>query len=198
MNAALRDGLLAMAEEGRRVRAELAADGSLGEGYHPRMEAVHVRNAAALTEIIKQHGWPGRSLVGEEGARAAWLVLQHAIGKPSLQRRGLELLRQAAGRREIPLQQVAYLEDRICFFEGRPQVYGTQFDWDETGELNPHPVEDVAGVDERRRSVGLGPLEDAVRRMREETARTGEGPPRNWPGHRQKFLAWARSVEWRE
>ena len=198
MDAVLREKLLAMAAEDRRVRAELVAAGSLGDGYHPRMEEVHVRNAAALTRIIEGHGWPGRSLVGEDGAHAAWFVLQHAIGNPPLQRRGLQLLREALERGEIPAAQVAYLEDRICFFEGRPQVYGTQFDWDETGELNPHPVEDVAGVDERRRSVGLGPLEDAVRRMREETARTGEGPPRNWPGHRQKFLAWARSVEWRE
>src|SRR2546430_12422286 len=36
-----------------------------------------------------------------------------------------------------------------------PQVYGTQYDWDEKGELNPHPVEDPEGVDELRRSVGL-------------------------------------------
>jgi hypothetical protein len=37
MNAALRQELLAMAEEDQRVRAELAADGSLCQGYHPVM-----------------------------------------------------------------------------------------------------------------------------------------------------------------
>jgi hypothetical protein len=142
VNSDLRDTLLAMAEEDRRVRAELAADGSLGEGYHPRMEAVHRRNATALTAIIEEHSWPGRSLVGDDGTHAAWLVLQHAIGNPPLQRRGLELLRRAVQQGEIPLRQVAYLEDRIRFFEGRPQVYGTQYDWDEHSELAPHPIED--------------------------------------------------------
>jgi hypothetical protein len=187
-----------MAEEDRRVRAELAADGSLGDGYHPRMEEVHRRNAAALIAIIAEHGWPGRSLVDEDGAHAAWFVLQHAIGNPTLQRRGLELLRRAAEQGEVPAQQVAYLEDRIRFFEGRPQVYGTQYDWDERGELNPHSVEDLPGVDERRRAVGLGPLAENTRRMRESTARSGEGPPHDWAEHQRKFLQWVRSVGWRE
>ncbi len=52
----LREGLLAMAAEDRRVRAELAADGSLFDGYHPRMAEVHRRNAARLTEILDRHG----------------------------------------------------------------------------------------------------------------------------------------------
>jgi hypothetical protein len=197
MNSILRDELLAMAEEDRRVRAELMAEGSLGDGYHPRMEEVHRRNASRLTTILEQLGWPGRSLVGEEGAHAAWFVLQHAIGNPSLQRRGLDLLRRAAEQGEASARQVAYLEDRVRFFEGRPQVYGTQYDWDEQGELAPHPIEDIAGVDERRRSVGLGPLAEHTRHMRESTAGSGEGPPADRAEHRRKALEWARSVGWR-
>ena len=198
MDAVLREKLLAMAAEDRRVRAELVAAGSLGDGYHPRMEEVHVRNAAALTRIIEGHGWPGRSLVGEDGAHAAWFVLQHAIGNPPLQRRGLQLLREALERGEIPAAQVAYLEDRICFFEGRPQRYGTQYDWDENGKLSPHPIEGPEGVDERRRSVGLGPLAENTRRLREEAARSGDGPPRDREEQERKSLDWARSVGWRE
>jgi hypothetical protein len=197
MDESLRNELLALAAEDRRVRAELLADGSLGDGYHPRMEAVHRANAARLVAIIEGHGWPGRDLVGADGARAAWLILQHAIGDPPLQRRGLELLKQAVAAGQVPAWQAAYLEDRVRFFEGRPQVYGTQYDWDESGELNPHPVEDVAAVDERRRSVGLGPLEENTRRMRESTAGAGEGPPADRAEHRRKFLAWCREVGWR-
>jgi hypothetical protein len=197
VDAALRDELLTMAEEDRRVRAHLLAEGCLGDGYHPRMAEVHRRNAAALTGIIAKHGWPGRSLAGEDGAHAAWFILQHAIGDPPLQRRGLELLRQAADRGEATTRQVAYMEDRIRSFEGRPQFYGTQYDWDEHGELSPHPVEDMAGVDERRRTVGLGPLAEHTRRMREDAARSGEGPPADYAEHHRKFLEWARSVGWR-
>src|SRR5262245_22389017 len=133
----LRARLLAMAEEDRAVRAELAADGSLFTGYHPRMEEVHRRNAAALIAVIDQHGWPGRGLVGEDGAEAAWRILQHALGEPTLQRRGLELLRRAADEGEVPAWQAAMLEDRVRAFEGRRQLYGTQFDWGEDGQISP-------------------------------------------------------------
>jgi hypothetical protein len=196
MNAALRDELLALAEEDRQVRAELAADGSLFDGYHPRMEEVHRRNAARLAQIIEEHGWPGRSLVGP-GADAAWLILQHAIGNPPLQRRGLELLRQAVARGEAPALQAAMLEDRIAFFEGRPQKYGTQFDWDLDGRLRPLPIEDEAGVDDRRREVGLPPLAEGVRRLRADLAPGLEKPPRDWAERQRQFETWCQNVGWR-
>ena len=88
--------LTAMAEEDQRVRADLAWDGHLFRGYHPRLAEVHSRNAERLREIIEQRGWPGRTLVGDRGGRAAWLILQHAIAYPQLMRRGLELIREAS------------------------------------------------------------------------------------------------------
>jgi hypothetical protein len=198
MNAALRDELVAMAEEDKRVRAELVAGGSPFEGYHPTMQALHDRNAARLAEIIEQHGWPGRSLVGKDGSWAAWLVLQHAIAHPDLQRRGLLLLRKAAAGGEVPAAEVAMLHDRICFFEGRPQRYGTQYDWTEGGELVPWTIEDEAGVDARRRAVGLPPLAENTRRIRENAARDGDERPHDWQERQRKFMEWARSVGWRE
>ncbi len=198
MNTALRDELVAMAEEDKRVRAELVASGSSFEGYHPTMQAVHDRNAARLTEIIEQQGWPGRSLAGEDGLWAAWFVLQHAIAHPDLQRRGLLLLQEAAGWGEVPAAEVALLHDRICFFEGRPQRYGTQYDWTEGGELAPWQIEDEAGVDERRRAVGLPPLAENTRRIRENAARDGDKRPSNWTERQRKFGEWAKSVGWRE
>src|SRR4051812_30457258 len=188
--------LRAMADEDRRVRAELAADGSLFDGYHPRMAEVHRRNAARLSAILDRHGWPGPSLVGEDGAAAAaWLVLQHAIGDPPLMRRGLELLwRLALG--EIDPARLAMLEDRVRAFEGRPQRYGTQYDWDEHGQLGPLPIEEPERVDERRLSVGLGPLAEDTRRVREGTARAGERTPLDWSDRRRRKQEWERSVGW--
>jgi hypothetical protein len=198
MDASLRDELVAMAEEDQRVRAELAADGSLFDGYHPTMQAVHDKNAARLTEIIEQYGWPGRDLVGEEGSRAAWLVLQHAIADPALQRRGLVFLQDAVALGEVAAVEAAMLEDRIRFFEGRAQRYGTQFDWDEKGQLNPVPIEDEANVDDRRRLVGLGSLADDVCRRRSNMVGSMDKPPSDWAERQREFEEWARAVGWRE
>src|SRR5207247_1273888 len=88
-----------MARGDRALLKDLARDGSLFQGYHPRMEALHQRHATRLAALIDAHGWPGRSRVGEEGAQAAWLILQHAIGNPPLMRRGLTLLRGGVKRK---------------------------------------------------------------------------------------------------
>jgi hypothetical protein len=106
-------------------------------------------------------------------------------------------LRLAATRGEVPPLQPALLEDRIRTLEGRPQRYGTQFDWDESGELSPLPVEDRERVDERRRAVGLGPLTEAIRHQREAAAAEGDRPPDDWHARRRGREAWLREVGWR-
>lgn len=194
----LKAELSAMAAEDLRVRAELAGDGSLFEGYHPRMREVHGRNAARLLALLAEHGWPGRSLVGEDAAAAAWLVLQHAIDHPALQRRGLTLLRDAAVSGEASMLQLAMLEDRVRTCEGRGQLYGTQYDWDEHGRMSPLPIEDEAGVDARRAALGLVPLAEDIRRMRDTAAREGQRPPADRGARERAKQAWLRSVGWRE
>ena len=156
--------LIAMAEEDQRVRGELLAEGVLFDGYHPRMAEVHHRNAVRLAALMEEMGWPGRSVVGREAADAAWLVLQHSIGDPAVMRRGLELLRSAAPGEVDPIQ-VAMLEDRVRTFSGLPQLYGTQFDWDERGEMQPLPIDDVTHVGVRR---------SGCRRWRRSCARSGK------------------------
>ena len=193
----LRQTLLALAAEDARVREELAADGSLFEGYHPRMEAVHVANARAL-EAMLDAGWPGISRAGEDGAEAAWRIVQHAIGLPSFQHRCLSLIEAAIARNDAPGWQAAYLSDRIRTFEGRAQIYGTQFDWDEHGQMSPKPIEDEANVDARRAGVGLPPLAEATAQHRSNIAATAGKAPDDYHKREQTFLAWARKVGWRD
>jgi hypothetical protein len=192
----LRQILLALAAEDASVREELAADGSLFEGYHPRMEAVHVKNAGVL-EAELDSGWPGIARVGEDGAEAAWRIVQHAIGLPAFQRRCLALIEQAIAQGDAPAYQAAYLTDRIRTFEGRPQLYGTQFDWDEAGQMSPQPIEDEANVDARRAGVGLPPLAEVTARHRANIAQTGQSPE-DHVKRKKEFETWARKAGWRE
>lgn len=196
MNLEIKHELLEMLEEDNRVREELIAKGDLFKGYHPEMEAVHQRNAQALENIINQHGWPGISLVGEEGTNAAWLILQHAIGNPGLQRKCLPLLKKSASSADIPAAFVAYLEDRICVFENRPQRYGTQFDWDKNGELSPCQLQDPENVDIYRESVGLGPLSNSIDHKRKQAATEGESPPPDFEKRQREKEDWAKSAGW--
>ena len=159
INESLRTELLAMREEDLRVRDELVAAGLLGGPYVPRMEAVHVRNAARLRELIAQYGWPAEDIAGEDGAKAAWFIVQHAVGEPDFQRQGLIHLQTCAAQSRTPAWHAAYLEDRIAMHEGRPQRFGTQWMDDASdGRARPWRLADPEHVNELRMSVGLGPM----------------------------------------
>ncbi|MBZ5535543.1 MAG: hypothetical protein LAO31_06270 [Acidobacteriia bacterium] len=194
MNAQLRQRLLEMVEEERRIHTELTAAGEIFQGYAPRLAEVDLRKALELEKIIEEHGWPGRSLVGEDRAHAAWFTLQHAIGHPELQRRCLPVLKEAVTRGESTPAQAAFLEDKICFFERRPQRYGTQFDWDENGVMSPWVLENPGRVDEYRRSVGLSPLAEKIEQFRRESK--DEPKPLDFKTRQEEVLTWAKSVGW--
>jgi len=192
----LREELLTMAAEDGAVRERLIADGALFDGYNPLMAIVHRRNGDRLAEMVDAHGWPGRSLVGDDGADAAWLVLHHAIGDPALQRRCLPMLEEAAACGDVPAWHPATLLDVIRFHERRPQVYGTVFDWDDSGEMAPWHIEQPDGVDERRAAAGLPTLAEQTASVREAAAAEGDLPPADLAARRHEADAWARSVGW--
>ncbi|HVM75757.1 MAG TPA: DUF6624 domain-containing protein [Candidatus Saccharimonadales bacterium] len=155
----LRRELLAMRSEDLAFREELLKANQLSGPYHPRMEAIHVKNAARLRELIAKHGWPCADLAGPDGADAAWLIVQHSIGEPAFVRRSLQLLRSMSEHNRVPAWHCAYLEDRVALFEGRPQRYGTQWlDDPRDGLSRPWTLAYPDRVNELRAAVGLKPL----------------------------------------
>jgi hypothetical protein len=191
MNHPLRDELLRLEAYDQAVRAELAADGSLFESYHPRMAAVHRAHAARLREIISEFGWPGEAMVDRDGAKAAWLVAQHSIGEPDFMRRCRTLLDEASARGEVPRWHFALMDDRIRVYEGRPQRYGSQLRGGPDG-LEPFPLEDPAKVEQWRRELGLPPLDEIIARSRAHPPPS----PRDPAAKEAQEYAWRREVGW--
>jgi len=169
MNQNLADELVTMMTEDQRLLEQLFNSGELpSEPYHPRMKALHEHNTSRLKEIIGVHGWPGVSLVGEEAAKAAWLVVQHSVSDPKFMGECVSLLEDAVAREDVTGWQLAFLQDRVCTLSGKPQCYGTQFDVDENGWPTPFPIEDSATVNERRASLGLNSIEERQEQMIEQ------------------------------
>jgi hypothetical protein len=164
MNQPLAAELLRMADEDKRVRQPRPDDGefvtriSIEESVE--FARIDVGNTDRLREIVREYGWPGVSLVGEEGAEAAWLLTQHADRQLDFQREVLPLLERAVEAGEAKPAHVAYLTDRIRTAEGRCQWYGTQIGDVRDGSAIPWPIEDAENVDDRRRAVGLESLAD--------------------------------------
>lgn len=114
-------------------------------------------NRSWLARIVDEQGWPLLSVVGKDGALAAWLLAQHADQDPAFQRQCLDLLTSAVQAGEASPDHLAYLTDRVLLAEGLPQEYGTQIAARPQGWV-PRPLRDPDTVDERRAAVGLPPL----------------------------------------
>ena len=191
MNAELRAELMQMDEHDQAVRAELAADGSLFDGYHPRMAAVHDENAARLRAIIATHGWPTERLVGVDGSKAAHRIAQHSINHPDFMRECRRLLDEASTKGEVPRWQFAYIDDRIRVFEGSQQRYGTQWRGGPNG-LEPYPIEDADHVDERRAELDLPSLAELRASWPAEPSLNAEKARRL----EEQELAWRKAAGW--
>ncbi|MFD7641457.1 DUF6624 domain-containing protein [Kitasatospora sp. NPDC059795] len=123
------------------------------------------RHADRLGEIMEVHGWPTAELVGEDAARAAWLIAQHADRQLDVQRRALGLMERAVGAGGASPRELAFLRDRTLVNEGRKQVYGTQIAGVRDGAPVPWPCEDPERMDERRAEVGIPPFAEYVARF---------------------------------
>lgn len=164
---ALRAELLARKDADQRARRALPYRPSPAEWAV--VQAVDHASTARMRQVLAVHGWPGHSLVGEDGSRAAWLLVQH--GPLDLQEQALPLLAGAVRCGDASPVDLAYLTDRVRMRQGKPQLYGTQY---RNGEL--YPVEDPGRLDERRAAVGLGPHAGYDVRMRERMRQTGPSP----------------------
>jgi hypothetical protein len=119
-----------------------------------KLGEIDKKNTAWMKQVVKKHGWPGKSLVGTDGANAAWLLVQHADRDREFQKECLKLIEAAFKRKEVTGQELAYLTDRVLVGEKKKQIYGTQFVL-KSGRYVPQPIEDEANVDRRRNEMGL-------------------------------------------
>ena len=106
MDQELLPRLEALKQRDLDTRNRLLKEGRLYGVYAEELQQVHSGNALALNGIIGSHGWPGISRIGLRGSWTAWLIAQHAICTPDLQRRFLVHLSRAEQVGEVPAKQV--------------------------------------------------------------------------------------------
>ena len=178
------------------LRNKLVQSGQLNERYNEKMKKLHNRNAKILSHIIDTIGYPTIDKVGKEANEATWLVIQHSIGQPEFMKKSAELLKSAVNENKADPKSLAYLTDRIAVLEGNPQLYGTQFDWDEHGNLSPNPFDDLNRVNKRRKSIGLNTLEEQIEIIRRQAKNENQSPPKDIENRKQEIEEWKKNVGW--
>jgi hypothetical protein len=141
-----------------------------------RMAKVDRENLAWLKGVVEKHGWPGKSLVGADGAQGAFLIAQHATSDLDFMAKCLESLKAAYKAGDAQGQWVALMTDRLLILKDKKkQLYGTQLT-SKDGKLVPQPIEDEANVDARRKELGMPPLADYLTFVNDRL-----GPPAKSP-----------------
>lgn len=159
----IRSELIRMGADDQAARQGLTPERAQDTAFLRTMLRDDSARSQRLRAIVDRYGWPEPTAAGEEAAGAAFLVLQHSPDH-EFQRDMLPTLEALAHAGAMPRPSVAMLTDRVLIHDGEPQRYGTQFDM-EDGRLVLHPVEDEAGLDERRREMMLPPLAEYIRLM---------------------------------
>lgn len=158
MNQALQEELLSMQARDQICRTAVTIKTNLGvnvtEKELRQLEFVDRVNTYRMQEIVLQHGWPGRSLVGEEGTAASLLLVLHADRNMGFQKDCLKLLSIAVLCSEAPAKDLAFLTDRILVNEGKPQRYGTQFSIF-AEHFTLAEIENLDTVNAHRQALGL-------------------------------------------
>ena len=119
-----------------------------------------------VKKIIDKYGWPGKSLVGKQGAHGAWLLVQHATHDIDFQKKCLGLLKKAVGINESERKHTAFLTDRILILQNKKQIFGTQFRRNKDNQLESFPIKDAKKIDLIRKKMGLESLSRYRKKMK--------------------------------
>lgn len=117
-----------------------------------RMRRTDATNLGRTQAILKQYGYPGKSLVGAPTNEAAWHVIQH---NPALIPQYLPMMKTAAEKGELPFFRYAVMLDRQLQREGKEQLYGSQVIGYNGQPPFVWPIQDPAHVNQRRKQAGF-------------------------------------------
>lgn len=138
----VRAELLKRLKAARDVRSELVKkyNGMIPSAEMGAITKIDQENAVWIKTAVKEYGWPGKSLVGEDGEEAAFKLTMLAVQDQEFQKQCLELLQKAVKEGEAPADQPTLLADRMRQAGGGGNLSANQNSL-QAQKTNPVPVQ---------------------------------------------------------
>ena len=166
-NNDLRSELLAMRDRDQKAREDCPTGNPDDQMkcYAKVGETVDKLHTQRLEEIVRRLGVPTAEMVGPDGVRAFFLVLQHS---PSLElkKKSVKGIKKAFEAKVLSAWDYVGFTDRLLSNLGKPQVYGSNFDFKD-GKLVMSRTKDRKNLDARRKKMGLPPIAEYARELGE-------------------------------
>lgn len=123
--------------------------------------SIQLSNLNLIDSLYSQYGLLASSQVGEKGALAQFLVIQHS--NVNIQKKWLPRMQRAVKNGVLVPENLCLLIDRIRVQSGRRQLYGTQLLFSSLKKcLVPYPIKNIKKVDQRRYSLGMVSLQQYI------------------------------------
>jgi hypothetical protein len=148
------DGSLRKASE---LRALYGMQSARAKEQDSITHVIRINNLIEIDKILAQYGWPGEDVIGEDGGHSLFAIIQHA--NMNTRPKYVPIMRKAVTNGVCRPRYLAGVEDRIATDQGKLQIYGDQVKfYPKTETFDVWPIIDPENVDQRRASIGLGPI----------------------------------------
>lgn len=120
-------------------------------------------NLKWMMDFIAKNGWPGNAVVGQRRTSTAFLIFQHAPF--DIQLKYYALLENAYKTGNLLAPDFALFQDRVSNSKNGYQIYGSQVAVIGNGKYKLYPIIDEKNVNERRKKMRMGPLEEYLKQF---------------------------------
>jgi len=127
------------------------------------VKEIFIRNTALAKQIFAEYGFPNYDKVGKEGEKNFFLCVQHSDHDLKFQQAVLKQMKKEVRRKKADPSSFAYLTDRVNINSGNSQISGTQLEYDKQKTAFPKNLKNPNKVNDRRKSIGLEPIEDYLK-----------------------------------
>ncbi|MES2515912.1 MAG: DUF6624 domain-containing protein [Bacteroidota bacterium] len=124
------------------------------------VKVTFMQNTELLKDIFAEYGFPNYDKVGKETSSNFWLCVQHSDHDLKFQEEVLREMKKQVKRKKANPSNFAFLTDRVNINQHKAQIYGTQVTYDQNKTAVPKNLENPKGVNNRRKSIGLEPIEE--------------------------------------
>lgn len=145
-NPGLRDEIEQLSKVDQAVRQQSGFDAE-------KMAETDKRDAAPLQAILDKYGVPTYDMVGEQAAGDFVVMIQHQ--PPQFRQQVLPKLKANVDAGQADPGSYAKVYDRSQRDVGKKQLYGEQLECNAGEKMHEAPVEDEAGLNQRRAELGL-------------------------------------------
>lgn len=146
-----------------------------GEERFHFIDSLFIENKQLVLGLLEKCGVPSKKEVGDQGMMGLFYTIHH-MHQPRLRIMYYPVIKECVEKGDLNPRCLAMIEDRMMRDFGKKQLYGSQLmKKDTTDTWTLYPLRDPEKLNERRKAVGMKPIEKYLESLDVEYTLEGLG-----------------------